>query len=186
MELRHFLPALFAFALLTGCNKEEKATYAPMGASAPAFSADSDTVADFIEGRWALEGGFEGEADQSEIWQFSSDGTFFYSQGESERRVHGSWTESNGGVSLTYEKLDDETIMEARARLQKGAESGAQAAIANQMAIEGMLDRLIPKNYFELSDDGKKLEIQDPSVGSGDLFGISLSTVLIRLQEVKD
>lgn len=157
-----------------------------MGASAPAFSADSDTVADFIEGRWALEGGFEGEADQSEIWQFSSDGTFYYTQGESDRRVHGSWTELNGGVSLTYEKLDDETIMEARARLQKGAESGAQAAIANQMAIEGMLDRLLPRNYFELSDDGKKLEIEGPSFGSGDIFAALSSATLIRLQEVKD
>lgn len=186
MEARYFLPAFLAVAVLVGCTGA-KVTYSAMGEDAPAFGDSEDnTVASFIEGRWALEGNVEGQVERPPHWNFSADGTFYYSAADSDDRIKGTWRESGDGVSLTYETFNDEPLWDARARFQKEAESGRSGAIANEIAMEWFFDALIPMNYFELSKDGKKLEIKDPSTPDDGLFSALLTTVLVRLQEHKE
>lgn len=198
MQHRASFPLFAALALvLAACNKQ--AAPEPMGESAPAFGSSEQykTVAGFIEGRWspsfgidpataALFGLTPEEANDPETaiyWEFSSDGTFFYSEARSKSRISGTWRENNDGVSLTYEKWNDELLMDATLRFQKEAESGRPEAIANEMKMEGVFDTILPMTYVELSEDRKKLVIMDPTV-ENDMFKVG--TEMVRLQPPPD
>ncbi len=198
MQHRASFTLFAALALvLAACNKQ--AAPEPMGESAPAFGSSEQykTVAGFIEGRWspsfgidpataALFGLTPEEANDPETaiyWEFSSDGTFFYSEGRSKSRISGTWRENKDGVSLTYEKWNDEPLMDAQLRFQKEAESGRMEAIAKEMVMEDVFKTIIPMNYFELSKDGKKLVFTDPRA-ENDMFEVG--TEMVRLQPPPD
>ena len=151
----------------------------PMGESAPAFDSSEkySTVAGFIEGRWSpsfnidpamaeMLGLSPEEANDPETaiyWQFSSDGTFFYSEASSKNQLRGSWREhSSGSVSLSYENWNDESIIDAQIRFQEQAQSGKQGDIAMEIEMDNIFKTIMPMDYLVLSGDKKKLVFTDP------------------------
>ncbi len=200
MEHKALFPLFAALAIaLTACSNKPAAPE-PMGESAPAFGSGEqyNTVAGFIEGRWSpsfnidpviaeLLGLSPEEASDPETaiyWQFSSDGTFYYSEASSKNQLRGTWREnSSGSLSLSYENWNDESIIDAQIRFQKQAESGKPGDIKMEMEMENIFKEIMAMNYLELSEDGKKLIFTDPRA---DENPFSSGIELVRLQTPPD
>lgn len=200
MEHKALFPVLAATALcLVACSSKPPALE-PMGESAPAFGSSEQysTVSGFIEGRWSpsfnidpamaeVFGMTPEEASDPETaiyWQFSSDGTFFYSEARSKSRLGGTWREnSSGSVSLSYETWNDESIIDAQIRFQKEAQSGRPGDIANEIMMEKIFKQIMPNDYLVLSEDGKKLIFTDPRAEDNPF---SSGIEMVRLQTPPD
>ena len=199
MHHKRSFPHFAALALALAACSNKPAAPEPMGESAPAFGSSEQysTLAGFIEGRWSPSFGIDPamveslgltpeEANDPETaiyWEFSSDGTFFYSEGRSKDRINGTWQESKDGVSLTYYKWNDEPLRDAQLRFEREAESGRPGDLKNEMRMEDIFRTIIPFDYFELSEDGKKLVFKVPGAENS-IF--AAETEMVRLQSPPD
>ncbi len=192
-----FLVAAGAF-LAMGCGEKEAVAAVPtvpMGDAAPAWGSSSELSdwGGFLEGRWspgiAMDAGFakeynldqlDSETDTSEFWEFSKDGTFYYSEPDVSWKINGTWQSSPQGVMLVYRTFNDTPISEYHAKLKEAATSGRQGDIAQELRFDNLQAALQKRNYLQLSTDQKSLMFSQPGAGAESLLaGESLERLKI-------
>lgn len=141
-------PVLLA---LSGCGKPEGdgEPNTPMGDAAPGYSGDFKT---FLPGTWcAVE---DGAVNRNKKWIFKADGTFVFHT-EDPWRAGGKWTVNDRVVMLEYVTMDGLPWNDARAKLQKEAEGGGQAAVAESLGMEWYFDKM-PNTWDAMVVDADK------------------------------
>lgn len=178
-----------AAVFVAGCGEKQAAAAVPtvpMGDAAPAWGSTPELSdwGGFLEGRWspglAIDPGLakefnlqgmEGETDTSEFWQFSKDGTFYYSEADVSWKINGTWMASGEGVSLSYATFNDKPIAEYHAELKKAAESGRQGDIAQELRFDNLQASLNKHNYLVLDSEQKSLIFSAPGGGTEAMLG---------------
>lgn len=157
------LIAVTAFAVcLLGCGPQLNTggggdNMARLRSKAPVYAGGP--VGAFIDGKWteALEVSDKEAAELpiAEVYTFKSDGGFTIEKNG--HKVGGKWTEANGIITLNYTMLDDKPWVEAYNDIQKRAESGGQAAIADSLIFDWLNSDLQKATKFTLDQDKKRL-----------------------------
>lgn len=197
----------FLSLVLAGCggDAEAKVPTEPMGPNAPEYgsTAELSTVAGFLTGRWcpiesngvnidpefAKQLGLDSLNDPNEVevlvdlyWEFAPDGTFFYSEKKANFKIQGRWTAGGNGVRLTYEMMNDKPLAEAKANIQKGAETGQTGGIAAELKMSQVFESLEGMTYLEIHEDKKRLHFKPEGLAPGSLQALAASqTTLMRM-----
>jgi hypothetical protein len=201
MRRKWFLVACLALGAgltVTSCGKKEPPKLSPMSASEAPTWDGKQPVGEFIVGKWSESMGLdpatakefgleEGEdVDGMFYWEFKSDGTFIYTKAESPDKVHGTWTPAFKGVTLNYERWNDEKLNDFAQRMRTEAETGASAAITREMAVDDTIKMLRDRTYIEVAEDKKGLVFTSPTKpepGSvGGMFDMDFDTPLVRMK----
>lgn len=183
---------VFLTALIWGCKSDaadEFAKFSRMGDKAPALNSTPALAApqSFIVGYWTVEGqtspGRDGVIDP--IYEIRADGTFTVTEYTPRRVLTGKITPLEKGFSVEYLTLDSKPIRQVMDEARAKAETGTQGALATDIFLDWLNDRLNKMNYLQVTEDGKHLEfIKQPDAGSELGFSFALET-LERLNQDK-
>lgn len=164
--------------------------YVTMADSAPKY-ADKGSWETFVPGRWATEE-YEQPSEVKSYYDFAADGTFHCLH--MVYKIGGKWTAAADSISLTYETLNGKPLQEEMERIKRGAESGRQTAIANDLFADWVVNAMTKRIQLSLSEDTKELQWGPPSsaqatsqLGSMDINSMmsNMSPNLKRLEEKK-
>lgn len=157
---------------LQGCFGKKSPEYEPLLDAAPEFgSANLTTIPAFLEGTWCicsitdldlakrmgLEAIAEEDVSPNIVYIFKQDGTFRTQKLPKGWVVDGSWKVGNDGITLSYEMVDGVTWDQARANVQKKAETGTQAGILTDIVYETVFTNLPQLWKLNLAYDKKRL-----------------------------
>lgn len=183
--------------VMIGCGPRlggDEAGFTRMREKAPKYTQGK--VGDFIDGYWSEAIDFdEGEKARlhvdsidevpiTETYYFSKDGTFWIKkQGH---KVGGTWADADGIIVLSYVTLDDKPWNDGLADIQKGAERGSQAGLANDLTFDWLNKDLQKLTKLTLHEDKQRLSFAPsappPAEGLGGLALINIP-LLERLKK---
>ena len=127
-----------------------------LGDGAPEFGSGdtTKTLTQFVIGHWALTDYVDPEfsrqlglgalakemADQPviEVFEFRADGTFQYKRLKANWVVAGKWQDTGNAVILTYQTYNGKPLQQAQEESKRAAEGGTQAAVANDLLMDGL------------------------------------------------
>ncbi|MCZ7581155.1 MAG: hypothetical protein M5U21_10095 [Fimbriimonadaceae bacterium] len=193
---------------MQGCFGKKGPEYEPLLDAAPEFGTGNlTTIPAFLEGTWCicsitdmelakrmgLEAIAEEDVSPNIVYTFKPDGTFRTQKLPKGWVVDGSWKVESDGVKLSYEMVDGVTWDQARANVQKKAETGTQAGILTDIVYETVFKSLPELWKLNLAYDKKRLLFAGTSplaaMGMGADPAASASREgkgLMRMKEVKN
>lgn len=144
--------------------------FVTMGDSAPKY-ADKGSWQSFVTGRWSTEE-YEQPSEVKSYYDFAADGTFHCLH--MVYKIGGKWTAGADSISLSYETLNGKPLAEEMERIKRGAESGRQTAIANDLFADWVVNAMTKRIQLSLSEDTKELQWGPPtpaapSMSSGEM-----------------
>lgn len=195
MRIRDFALVVLVFwvLILTGCKSGGTAAAdkakVPMGDKAPEFGSTPalKTTEGFLVGRWTRSSGIDADLARQlkveslpretiveEVWEFSPDGSFTYSDVNEQYVFAGTWAKTASGVTLKYQTLNGKPIKQVIAQNTQNAEKGYSGAIRASFILESFQKDEGKMMNLSLYSDKKMLQFENPSADNPLTGGIRL------------